>query len=299
MSTIAIAMRRAAIAATIILLTPTLGFSADPACPPSDQKIDKVYYELKESSREVIAERLEDVPGIRTYILLMLDDPNVSMNVKRVIRKALEDEDTRIENLTKELRDLIGMDDAMDAFVSSKIHFLKAMDGKAGAAQTKNEAFAKSVTKITRAQKDKHLIFAPDRKISPQENDVIVLIHELAHIRFDMMLEKNIEQLAQRLPPSLVRKMPDGKFEINMHFYDFLTERYAFETQYEALKEGRGKYFPNRSRHMAVGLGVKDSDMKMRISAKVIKDYEITDPEVLKLKDKPLKSILLGTPFAK
>lgn len=291
-----LAMRRLAMAAIMIVFL-SVGVHADDApCSPESGQVKKVYFELKDSSRDTISNALKNLPNVRRYVMAMLEDPNVSANIKRIVRKALEDENTRVVELSRELRAELELPNTVDAFVSSKSRSFRFMTSEAFG-KTANQALddvSDGMKELAVTQRSKHLVFVPDKAVTDIENDVIVLIHELAHIRFDMFLEKNIDQLVKRFSWTLLRKAPDGKIEINQQLYDFLTERYALETEYEAFKEGRGRYFPEKSRHMQVGRGAKDSDVKNDISAKVIKDYGITDPGVLRFKDRTLKSILLG-----
>ncbi len=128
-----------------------------------------------------------------------------------------------------------------------------------------------------------------------------VLIHELAHVRFHRFFFSNLDPLSKILPDHFLRKIENGRFFLNREFFLYLTEVYAYETEYmywdhihKATKQwpvGREFWRP-RMAHAEVRDGVNT----------ILLDplYGLTSPALASIKTLPLQQILRGRelPFA-
>lgn len=128
---------------------------------------------------------------------------------------------------------------------------------------------------------------------SPEES----LIHELAHIRFLSFLDRRFKSLVERgkVPPwAWVRYQ--GNYALLSTFYNYLAERYAYETQFQLVKAKalKGIDWHNRT-HPLFGnvLAQTDESLRAGITSRLQRVYQaFRDPRFRPFDSLTLSQIL-------
>ncbi|HUP58006.1 MAG TPA: hypothetical protein VM598_11180 [Bdellovibrionota bacterium] len=249
--------------------------------------------ELTPAREAHFSAQLEELPYLRELVLGMLADPEVPTSLKRIISEALENPEVLVGALSDAVRAKYGIPESFEAAVVSASQPVFLIEGSEGGRTVNEQATAALRASGSRAERLHH-VFSQDRAPNRFDNDLISLIHELSHVRFDEFLSRHLPRLAAGLPQTLVREIGPGRFSIKAQFYDFLTERYAAQTEWAVLKAAHGRYFAEYYGRYAALRGRDDAVVHRAISNHVIRSYEITDPEVLAYRTRTLSSILLG-----
>lgn len=234
-------------------------------------------------------DKLNDIPTLKNWINTLLADPLTPDRIKRIIRRALEQNLTAIQ-LTRTIKNEWGIHNVNALYRSVDKKFVVLANGNAELSY--NRAAAKFKPKQTPF---KHILFMQQRPLSAKANDVVALVHEMSHVKFNVFLEDHLPRLIDRFPDDLVRRLGNGEYVIDQEFYAFLLERYAFETEYALLKSAYGRHFDEWARAERYGSGpglMSDAEMSRSISQKVIDIYKIKDPRVLQMKDRTIHDIL-------
>lgn len=74
-----------------------------------------------------------------------------------------------------------------------------------------------------------HVFIAPEFEPWYQ---VAYLVHELAHATFNNGLVENIDELSKKLPTHFLRRSENGRYLVNLDFWQFVSELYAYEIEY-------------------------------------------------------------------
>jgi len=243
------------------------------------------------AQKEVISQKLTELPELREMVLRMIDDPLIPMNIKRILEVALIRKNTQVRQLTAELRKELKIPEELDidgAYTTTNLAFRRMNVGN-----TLNQKFTEQAD-FSSVQPG-YSVFVQNRVITSENNDFSTLVHELSHVRFNYSLERQLTVLLKKLPPDLIRKASDGVVEISGELFDFLTERYAFQTEFELLEATQARYY--KARYSKFPPQVTRENYKSLIAAHIISVYNITDPRVVRLKDFSISDILLGKPF--
>lgn len=300
--------------ATLLLFTSNSSYGAD-SCRPGRglkealgrllgraEKIENSY----KYDRELATKKLSEFPQLRKYVLSMLDDPNVSIGLKRNLRKAIEDPNVALVQLNKAVRERYSVPNYTGgfhlrtkrpiSFFQTKSELSKPTLNESASRQTDWRKFQEDVTVKTGREYRDIVVVAdelPRTVLSIwKDNGLEVLAHELAHARFDEFMAANIDKLIGRFPKSLMFRDDAGQVYIHSQLYTFLTERYAAEAEYEMSLAARGKYSTRLRR--PPWIADTEADTKSLIAYYVADVYQITNPEVLALRNRSLKSILLS-----
>lgn len=118
---------------------------------------------------------------------------------------------------------------------------------------------------------------------------LIKLLHELAHVRFEIAFRANIEKLCERYP-SLIRKLKNGLYFVDKPFRTFLTERYAYET--ELLGNAWVDRDLARKRFNGMDPDLAKSWRRISVSIFMHPGYGLTRPHLRQFVDTPLEEIL-------
>src|SRR5688572_17953241 len=89
------------------------------------------------------------------------------------------------------------------------------------------------------------------RPVTQAHNDFLTLVHELAHIRFELFLQNRLRKgegtrlhrIARRLPDSLAYFDSDGRLHVHQQLLDLFHERYAHELEFRAYLATRDRYY--------------------------------------------------------
>lgn len=237
--------------------------------------------------------KLSEVPFVQSMFKAFIDDPTIPSNIRNVLVASLG-ADTTIKNLTTDLREQMQIGWDTNAFVlATNLGFQQGKTNynliQIGIIKFFN--LAKRILPTPKVGSAEYRVFIQDGRFSSSKNDFITLIHELAHVRFAIFIRRNLKSLASRWPPNVIRKM-GNQYTISGQFFMFLTERYAWEIEYQVMKYGLRKrlvQFPLYRYENA-----DDITFRQKISAMIIDEYEINDPRVLALKDHSISEILRG-----
>jgi len=184
------------------------------------------------AKRDFVSQKLSEVPGLRIHVLKMIDDPYIPQNIKRILEISILKENVDIKQLTEELRKELNVPESFEAVALNKsTRVVRKLVDEVTPNVNQAATHAINFELLT----SKFSVAASDRPITEKNNDLVYLIHELAHVRFDHFFEKNADKLLKIFPAELLQKNADGVFEVNGHLYDYLTERYAFQVTFEII----------------------------------------------------------------
>ncbi len=232
-------------------------------------------------------------------ILRMMQDPLVPRATKRLLRDSIEKHQVAISRLTNAVMNEFSSVGLMEAVTFHKNQsFGRFPATESSPSPNKTNVYAEPTpapATIISAHKLKspYTVFIQDRPIDAGgvHNDTFALVHELAHVKFDVFLERNIRRLAKRFSPDLIRKGTHGIFEIRDQFFDYLTERFAHEYPVAGLRATAGRYFPLQNRY---GWGRIGPDYRTLLAEAIFWDYSISDPKIRRLAGRPLSQIFLS-----
>lgn len=244
------------------------------------------------NSNELVLERLSNVPELKALVSIMLNDPDIPANVKRVLRVSLIDERATVRQLTKYLRESLNLPDNAGAIARLYFRNFRKMEIESERLTFNEEIHARMQNSPVLGRSTE--VFVPQRPFSTHTNDLIKLVHELAHVRFNAFLEKNINALYLRFSSHLFRKRADGMIEIHPQLFDFLSERYAHQLEAEVYFATVGRYYTPRYSRYDELTAMTYNDFVVSF---IIKNYGLTDPAVLALAPYSLGQILRGEPF--
>lgn len=246
---------------------------------------------------EIINARLASTPGLRKIILEMTRDPLIAGGIKRILRDALVKEDLEVRHLTEQLRVEMKVPKELDAVALSRGLGFRIVNmnpprvhDAAKTERTVNQSATETMDLST--IKARRTVLIQDRPVSTKTNDVISLVHELAHIRMDRFLERTFFRLLKKLPRDILRFASDGIIEVDRSFFDFISERYAVQTEYELVVSMYGRYFTES--YYRFPPTINETNYKAQIAEYVIRAYKIQDPRILALKNVSISDILLG-----
>ena len=250
-----------------------------------------------------VHKNLSAVPGLKKYIEAMVNDPNTPETIRRIILNTLDRPDVTVVQLTDALTEKYLFERDFDAFHNRQTSNISPSNFKIvyrkGVVGSKNTEASRLLNgKIKSDPRERyqfepgHSIFVQDRAPSAENNDLSAFVHELAHVKFDDFLEKNIAALQKKFPMFLKRKAK-GKIEIDEQFYHYLRERHGYEIELATVRATQGKYFSEGYKKWVFLVAEPDSYARTEIADYVARVYKITDPILLALREKSLSEILL------
>lgn len=244
--------------------------------------------------------KMADFKGLRKTMAEFVDDPNIPMKLRTLVRKALAADDVDIIRLTNELRKEYLIPDYFDALASTsgKSNFRLRVRPGQESLNALGTSLMNGATDDPRKPypfTNRNNIMVQDRSLNSEHNDLITLVHELAHIRTRNFIDTNIENLAKRFPEDLIRKSQDGIYEIDEQLKNYIDERFAHEMEFQTLQSTYGSYYSQIPEKWA-SVSLKTSEPRLReiISDHVSKSYRITDPRITSLRNKKISEILIG-----
>ena len=251
-----------------------------------------------------VERRMVDFQGLRSTLVEFVDDPAIPEHLKALVRKALAGDDVDIVKLTDDLRKEYLIPENFNALAATKqanFQLITRADHKSVNQVATDLANGKTsdARKVYPFKAD-NTVMVQDRALDAKNNDLTLLVHELAHIRLQRFMEANIDKLSERLPRDLIRKTSEGKFEIDEQLFHYLNERFAHEMELKAVKSTAripsrysGGWVPEKWRGAPV-LAMTEQETRRLISDHVARAYGITDPRILALREKKLSEILIG-----
>ena len=291
--------------ALIVTLTTGIAAAAPPAC------VDELI------SPAVVDLRLAEFDHVRPLVKRLLADPAVPLTHRRLIANLLADQSFSLIRLDEALRERLRFrDDAMYSRAFRHMGFYhRSFDRDVWAKLSRWAARLALIdpssrypaTAMVNRAKEWDLssiddrapyVLLPDQAPTPDSNQLLGLVHEAAHARFDQFLRRNLDLLLKRWPRALIRRGRDGVTIENDLFY-YLTERFAIETEY-VVNLKTDHYHPEApyARFASIDGNAITRDLYRRVIAFwVVQIYGITHPRVVDLNRFTLSEILRGVPF--
>lgn len=263
-----------------------ISFAGAPSRAHQDAKI----HGLGAEDRKLILAKLKELPMAQEMVWRMLMDPEIPRNIIQILKKVILEEDALILRLDQKLRKELNLRSSFGAAqVTRDSPFV-----------LKNEFAEPTVNELATKQSKipdggpKYEVLVQNREITEHYNDLVSLFHEMAHARFHSFIASNLENLLERWPDKYIKKREDGTIEIYRLLYDFLSERYAHQIEFEVLWSTYGEYYESfYGRYKDVNL----DNYRQLISGYILRKYTVKDPEISSLKDYTISEILLGNPF--
>ena len=265
---------------------------------------------------ETLKHALSEVPTIREYVLEVMQDSTTPGSIKRIIKRALEDENTKIENLTQELRVIRNLDKRSGAIAEHPPspyigwmydHETPSLNQQVSSKlkpSPNNSTKPESQSPIDSTQplkqpgpeitefKEIFRVTVPDRKTTSEINDLNSLIHELSHVRMQAFLYKNWRRIFTPQIGNLVLEGPNGKLGIHLNLQDLIQEKYAHETELSFYKSSQSKYFPQWTQKWNQLSKLSPQDASVAVGLHVSSTYEFSNPAVRALAIEPISKIL-------
>lgn len=266
------------------------------------EQLQRAIVPLKHSV-QTFDEALKAVPALRQCINEIMEDAAVPRKFKLILKDALEKGNVSIREITEKIRPMMHPR-ARASFLTESHVFQTA--GKSGQKadyivlsdirlESSTVAVSQDLNRMPKVRIGKpgqgFALEVPDVGGS----DLTALIHELAHVRFERFIQRNIQKLSKKFPKDMIipvtNQVPGlkGKYAVNKQLYDYLSERYAHAIEADAHRALKGKYFysPNLKYDLN-GLRPNETMGELRI----IEDAEITDPRIVSMEGRSLFNIL-------
>jgi hypothetical protein len=249
---------------------------------------------------DTIQIRMSPFQGLRQSLSAFVEDPLVPKHLKALVRKTLSENDVDIIKLTDDLRREYLIPDYLDALASKKelkYNYIDRPTEKSTNMQATD--LMNGVTADSRKPypfKMNNSVMVQDRGLNREHNDLITLIHELAHIRMRRYMEANINKLAKRFPGDLISGPGEnGDYGIDEQLINYLDERFAHEMEFQALRATYLRYYQELPQKWSPNtLAASDNDIRAAISDYICFVYQITDPRITSLRSKKISEILIG-----
>lgn len=251
--------------------------AADPSC--------EAY--LTPAQRLKLRDALEKTPALRSYIIEMSEDPEVSAYVKKLLKRTLSDANIELVDLTEELRREWKIPDWWSAFAE---HAESPATWGYPEDPTSHEILGYYEHK-----------FSTEHGIAFSDDDtpeaLLGLIHELAHVRFNEFLLKNYDRICRRFPSSFAKYI-NGQCYLNTEFVRLLDEKFAYETQWRVLGKVHAPYFRNRLHYSHETLVTRSQSFIRAYVGRWLVDeadnYQINAPHIAIFAERPISRILLA-----
>lgn len=271
----------------ITLLLVLLTFSLQPGA----EARTCLAFELQNlANREKLQKALAAVPTLRTQLLNVIDDPSFPRSIKAVIKKALLDQEIHIVDLTNEIRQKWNVDADTRAFVA------RPSGVATWTYKTSPETWNQSTAKSVKPEFNRPIgIAVGDAPSHVMGQQLVYLVHELAHVRFDSFLNVNLARICKKMTKAFCFR-ENGRWQMNRHLYDLLHEKYAHEMDFKLLHHTHGSYFEDWDPRWPPEMrGMSSEELSSVIGRRVAKVYGITDPHVLALVEEPISKVMLGS----
>ncbi|OFZ72323.1 MAG: hypothetical protein A2451_03790 [Bdellovibrionales bacterium RIFOXYC2_FULL_39_8] len=220
-------------------------------------------------SRQTIADKLNEIPELKEMVLTIMESPDIPQSIKRVIKDSLERRSVPVRVLDATARAKMGMPDYIKySYINNR--------------QKIGQYYVTSTEEgITAPLKE--IISVLNGPLSNDGSELIKLVHELAHARFDAFFNKNIAKFAKRFPPPLIKQLPDGRYLYHEDLYSYLTERYAFEKSYQLQRSAYPQYFSKWSEEIGPGPTETPENIRKYLNDAIVDVYKIRFQPLLDL----------------
>jgi len=251
-------------------------------------------------SEQDIQASVQQFPHLAVYLTNLLGDPLIPPSAKRVIHEAVANQKTNILELTKDLK-------ASEVKKGGcSVHSKHIISVKPSGEKTTFLVFdldpsVSLDTSVHQARDPRVTIEANEESAFPEES----LLHELAHIRFIIFLDRNFQKMAKNgyFPDNTIIELADspGIYALRQDFYIYLSERYAYEMQFQYRKATlySNAYYV-RHLHPTFGylLIVDEPAARKRIVAHILKHHAETRCDSFRQFDQmPVTRILRWKPI--
>ena len=212
------------------------------------------------------------------------EDPNVPRNIRRMIAEALDTEDERIQilPLTPKIRE-----EHKVPLNCNNVHLSRVQLIEENGYEFLCISEASNIS----------VVHTEARPISDDHNDLLAVIHELAHAKMTRFLVKNLhkmEWIVKTYEVFFLGSSPNLNAYINTRFETYLSERFAWEIEIQALKSMYGKYFDIWPTRFPQSIMTEPSrDISKNISKSITAIYDGFILLDMKFGDKLISEILL------
>jgi hypothetical protein len=259
--------------------------------------------ELKQRVFEVLSQNVEKLPQLRGELDTLFAQDDLPVPIQKLLWRALKDEDVEINPLTNEDKKQFGFDMTLTGYAYWKKSPVLVERKDPG---TFNSRLTDPIDRHIKALHGSaflrdYVIFGPNTK--PQwtkYNSLLTIYHELAHVRFSKLLERNPDLLLRgQFPEDLVRQDAEtGAVIIDGSLFDYLQERYAFESEFRLLKYLKRKrilYGANPPNWLDFAASGESKEMLRSLARQIRSNYKILgDHRIAALDRRRLYDILLN-----
>jgi hypothetical protein len=231
-----------------------------------------------------------EVPGLSQVASRFISRPGLPQSLEQLFETTLLSRQTKIYWLSPELLEFLNV-----PIAATLVH---AVPQGLSWVDVRDSRFVSFNEQISNTPEPGGGLMGIDTRytVLVQENKILSLVHELAHIRFFKWLDLNAHRLLDTLPPSLIHRAPDGKIEINEQVLTLLNERFAHEMEFQALRRAWTHEVTDWPEKWGTQdlLEASDGGLSVKIGAWVVRAYGIENEEALQFQSLPLSELCPG-----
>lgn len=260
---------------------------------------------LSQDEKELIADKLQDLPITRKYIWNLLFPTNghplladdFQNELETILKISLLEADTKVTKLTPAIRNELNLSAGIAAFhKQGYLPFEITLSRAGNITENKTNDTIRQLTNDNYFRNE-HNVFVADALVNREVNTVILLFHELSHAAFDQMLIRDpqyfVSHLSEVLPKKDLKKLIKGtgsSIRIDGDLYDLFSERFAFELEYRLDRQASAVLdsWPTFYRFD----GVYDDEYVDLIDGFVRRVYNIDHPLLVNARAYPLNHLL-------
>lgn len=249
---------------------------------------------------DTIESKFSNFQGLKLALKAFAQDAKTPEPLKALVAKVFAGEDVEVVKLTGAIIRQYGLPADTNALAGKDLFKFRIVPRMG--ARSLNQEVTESIQQsdggsgMDQVVKSHYVVLAQDKPLTRENNILIAIVHELAHIRIAKFLEAQIGHIYRRglLPADLLKLGSDGVYEIDELLFSYLDERYAVEMELQALLATYPRYFDKLPEHWSPEvLNMSSEERSMRLSDYVCFTYKIRDPRIVQLRNHKISAILL------
>lgn len=233
-----------------------------------------------------------ETPHLLARVKHFLNEKGIPATLKKQLWDVLETNELQIYDFSPPLKRKYGFSFQIDAFMhDSGTPYQVVKQTWSNFNDELSEPFERLKRDSTFLPK-RFFVFINDSTFSPSNHALLDFIHELAHIRMILFLEKNLRSFVGKFPSDFLSVDPfNNEILVNSHFYSYIQERFAHEEELAAylimrfyshlLGDSAGKWS-----------GFSDSEeSRTRLARQIRSNYKLRDERLAYFDRMPLDRI--------
>lgn len=246
-------------------------------------------FDLSNSLRDTLE---AENPDLRIKVESFLNDKRIPISLKKFLWNVLKTDQVQVHNFSPAVKKEYGFSNSLEAFVHDSASPYKSIEQSS---QNLNDNLESPFKKLKTSYPLSHrrfILFVNDLSSTPTNHSLLDFIHEVAHVRMNLFLQKNLHRFVGRFPHDFLSIDPlNGEIHVNSHFINYLHERYAFETELKAYLALR--FYPHLLGPATERWGgfSTSPESRIRLARQIRAGYKLKDERLAFLDRLPLNTI--------